>query len=129
MLEFSGQLLMESQMLGEKASIDSVDAFTRLKLDTISLCGFYYWFNSFYQNEMHPFVKPAFDALVESCGRAGRSALEKRVRVWLPQKYDEHTQSCCKAVTEVDMAFHYTGTVYQPSTHSKRGLLFSEYPL
>ena len=36
--------------------IDVADNMTRLTLDTIALCAFDYRFNSFYQNEMHPFV-------------------------------------------------------------------------
>ncbi|ORY80873.1 cytochrome P450 [Protomyces lactucae-debilis] len=36
--------------------IDLPDQLTRLTLDTISLCSFGYRFNSFYKEEMHPFI-------------------------------------------------------------------------
>ncbi|MEZ4663760.1 MAG: hypothetical protein R2911_40010 [Caldilineaceae bacterium] len=44
-----------------------------LTLDTIALCGFDYRFNSFYQDEMHPFI----DGLV----RTLREALERVQRL------------------------------------------------
>ncbi len=43
---------------------------TRLTLDTIALCGFGYRFNSFYAEQMHPFV----DAMVRSLAEAGARA-------------------------------------------------------
>jgi cytochrome P450 / NADPH-cytochrome P450 reductase len=53
-----------------------------------------YRFNSFYQNEMHPFVTKVLDALLESGRRMARTALENRARIWSKQQYDEHIHYC-----------------------------------
>lgn len=60
------------ERLGPNHAIDASDFYTRLSLDTIALCSFDYRFNSFYMNEMHPFVTAALGALIESGKRAGR---------------------------------------------------------
>ena len=88
MLDILGQMLMKWQRFGPQHEIDVSDAFTRLTLDTIALCSFDYRFNSYYQEEMHPFVTKALDALLESGRRAGRTDLETRVRKWSQDKYD-----------------------------------------
>ena len=56
-------LLRIAQGFGAGAEIDVADNMTRLTLDTIALCAFDYRFNSFYQNEMHPFVAAMTGAL------------------------------------------------------------------
>ena len=63
---------------GRDAIIDVADNMTRLTLDTIALCAFDYRFNSFYQNEMHPFVA----AMVRRArrGRRARAAAAARSR-------------------------------------------------
>ncbi len=57
MLDIADQMLVKWERFGADALIDVPDNMTRLTLDTIALCAFDYRFNSFYQNEMHPFVK------------------------------------------------------------------------
>ncbi|KAK5164032.1 uncharacterized protein LTR77_010123 [Saxophila tyrrhenica] len=101
MLDLTSQMLMKWQRLGDGAVIDPVDAFTRLTLDTIALCSFDYRFNSYYQNEMHPFVTSALDALLESGRRASRTGLETRMRLWSQQHYDEKIQYCWKICDEI----------------------------
>ena len=92
---------MKWQRLGEDTLIDPVDSFTRLTLDTIALCAFDYRFNSYYQKEMHPFVTSALDALLESGKRAGRTSIEKRMRIWSQQKYDEEIRYTWKICDEI----------------------------
>ena len=43
--------------------IPVTDDFTRLTLDTIALCAMDYRFNSFYQDDMHPFVQAMTNTL------------------------------------------------------------------
>lgn len=51
--------------------INASDDFTRLALDTIALCAMDYRFNSYYREELHPFVQAMGDFLTE-CGARGR---------------------------------------------------------
>ncbi|KAF4827867.1 Bifunctional cytochrome P450/NADPH--P450 reductase [Colletotrichum tropicale] len=56
---------------GPEASIDAVDDFTRLTVDTITLCAMNYRLNSFYLNDdMHAYVKSLSRVLVESDKKA-----------------------------------------------------------
>ncbi|KAF4881904.1 Bifunctional cytochrome P450/NADPH--P450 reductase [Colletotrichum fructicola] len=56
---------------GPEASIDAVDDFTRLTVDTITLCAMNYRLNSFYlNNDMHAYVKSLSRVLVESDKKA-----------------------------------------------------------
>ncbi|CCG80735.1 Bifunctional P-450:NADPH-P450 reductase [Taphrina deformans PYCC 5710] len=50
--------------------IDIPDQLTRLTLDTIALCSFDYRFNSFFKEDMHPFVQDMVDFLSLSAQRA-----------------------------------------------------------
>ncbi|WP_342659219.1 cytochrome P450 (plasmid) [Sphingomonas sp. NY01] len=70
MLDIAEQMMVRWERFGEGATIDVADNMTRLTLDTIALCAFDYRFNSFYQNEMHPFVAAMVGALDESGRRA-----------------------------------------------------------
>ncbi|MFM9662752.1 cytochrome P450, partial [Streptomyces scabiei] len=65
------QMMVRWERFGESATIDVADNMTRLTLDTIALCAFDYRFNSFYQDQMHPFVAAMVGALEES-GRRSR---------------------------------------------------------
>jgi cytochrome P450/NADPH-cytochrome P450 reductase len=72
MEEVADQMLLRWERFGPDAIIDVADNMTRLTLDTIALCAFDYRFNSFYQNEMHPFVAAMAGALAEAGARARR---------------------------------------------------------
>ncbi len=61
---------------------------TRLTLDTIALCAFDYRFNSFYQNEMHPFVAAMVDALDEAGQRGRRPNMLSNLMVVTKRKYE-----------------------------------------
>ena len=63
MLDIADQMFVRWERFGPDAVIDVPDNMTRLTLDTIALCAFDYRFNSFYQNEMHPFVGEMVGAL------------------------------------------------------------------
>ena len=72
MEDIADQMLLRWERFGADAIIDVSDSMTRLTLDTIALCAFDYRFNSFYQNEMHPFVSAMSGALAEAGLRARR---------------------------------------------------------
>ncbi|HEV2461985.1 MAG TPA: cytochrome P450, partial [Ktedonobacterales bacterium] len=56
MLDLAEQLVLKWTRLNADDDIDVLGDMTRLPLDTIGLCGFGYRFNSFYREDMHPFV-------------------------------------------------------------------------
>lgn len=101
MVDILGQMLMRWQRFGPEHEIDVSDNFTRLTLDTIALCSFDYRFNSFYRDDMHPFVNKALDALLESGRRAGRTDLELRVLRWSQEKYDSDIAYCWRVCDEI----------------------------
>lgn len=51
------------------------DDFTRLTLDTLALCAMDYRFNSFYREEMHPFIAAMTRFLRQGGARSRRPAL------------------------------------------------------
>jgi cytochrome P450/NADPH-cytochrome P450 reductase len=75
MLDIADQMFVRWERFGPGAVIDVADNMTRLTLDTIALCAFDYRFNSFYQNEMHPFVSAMVGALQEAGERTRRPKL------------------------------------------------------
>ena len=87
MLDIATQLVQRWARFGEHAVIDVADQMTRLTLDTIALSAFDYRFNSFYQNEMHPFVDAMVDALKEAGNRARRPELINRAMLGSDRRY------------------------------------------
>lgn len=60
MKDIASQLVLKWARMGPEYCVPAVDDFTRLTLDTLALCAMSYRFNSFYKEEMHPFI----DAMV-----------------------------------------------------------------
>jgi cytochrome P450/NADPH-cytochrome P450 reductase len=83
------QMLLKWERQGPAEPIDVADNMTRLTLDTIALCAFSYRFNSFYEKEMHPYVKAMVRLLKESGARARRPALMNRLMVFRARQRDE----------------------------------------
>ena len=69
MHDIATQLVLKWARKGEDFRISVTDDFTRLTLDTIALCAMDYRFNSFYQEEMHPYIK----AMVNTLSAANKS--------------------------------------------------------
>lgn len=90
MLEIAEQMLLRWERFGENAVLDVPDQMTRLTLDTIALCAFDYRFNSFYQNEMHPFIDAMVDGLKEAGVRTNRPEVANRVMLLSARRYDEN---------------------------------------
>ncbi len=63
MVNVAEQLVAKWSRLNPEDAIDVPEDMTRLTLDTIGLCGFDYRFNSFYRDELHPFVQAMVRAL------------------------------------------------------------------
>ncbi|TAA26805.1 bifunctional cytochrome P450/NADPH--P450 reductase [Pseudoxanthomonas winnipegensis] len=88
MEDIAEQMLQRWERFGPDAVIDVADNMTRLTLDTIALCAFDYRFNSFYQNEMHPFVAAMVGALAEAGSRARRPDLANRLLAPARRRYE-----------------------------------------
>ena len=89
MVEIADQMLTKWARLGPEASLDIPDNMTRLTLDTIALSGFGYRFNSFYQNEMHPFVDAMVSGLAEAGQRGRRLPIQNRLLSLTSHRYDD----------------------------------------
>lgn len=88
MLDIAGQLLLRWERFGEHAFVDVADQMTRLTLDTIALCAFDYRFNSFYQNELHPFIHAMVGGLEEAGARGRRPELVNRALLGNRRRYE-----------------------------------------
>lgn len=66
MHEIASQLALKWARHGSDTPIMVTDDFTRLTLDTIALCSMNYRFNSYYRDDLHPFVSAMSDFLLES---------------------------------------------------------------
>jgi cytochrome P450/NADPH-cytochrome P450 reductase len=88
MEDIADQMLLRWERFGPDATIDVADNMTRLTLDTIALCAFDYRFNSFYQNEMHPFVAAMVGALSEAGLRARRLELASMLLLGTKRRYE-----------------------------------------
>lgn len=75
MRDIASQLAMKWARYGPNTPINVSEDFTRLALDTLALCSMDYRFNSFYKEEMHPFIEAMGSFLVESGNRSRRPAL------------------------------------------------------
>ncbi|KAH8888031.1 cytochrome P450 [Thozetella sp. PMI_491] len=74
MHEIASQLALKWARHGSQR-IMVTDDFTRLTLDTLALCSMNYRFNSFYHDEMHPFINAMGDFLTECGARAFRPGI------------------------------------------------------
>src|SRR3954447_2512306 len=89
MADIADQVLLKWERQGPTHRIDVADNTTRLTLDTIALCSFSYRFNSFYSDQMHPFVGAMVRSLVESGERGRRLPLQNRLMLRMRHQYDE----------------------------------------
>ncbi|KOS21415.1 Bifunctional P-450:NADPH-P450 reductase [Escovopsis weberi] len=75
MHDIASQLCMKWARHGPLNPINASEDFTRLALDTLALCAMDYRFNSFYHEEMHPFIAAMGDFLGECGARNRRPAI------------------------------------------------------
>lgn len=90
MLDIAEQLILKWEREGEDTKFDVPDDMTRLTLDTIALCAFNYRFNSFYKEEMHPFVHSMVEGLVEAGDKGRRLPLQNNIMFWTRKKYEDN---------------------------------------
>ncbi|MGD1037009.1 MAG: cytochrome P450 [Roseiarcus sp.] len=88
-MDIAQQMLLKWERQGGEQDINVTDNMTRLTLDSIALCGFHYRFNSFYQNEMHPFVNAMVRALAEAIARIQRLPIQTRLMLLSQHQFAE----------------------------------------
>lgn len=100
MHDIACQLAMKWARHGPAHPIMVTDDFTRLALDTLALCSMDYRFNSFYHDEMHPFIEAMGGFLVES-GNKSRRALPSIFYREADRKYEEDIRVMRKTAMDV----------------------------
>ncbi|KAI3394039.1 hypothetical protein diail_3304 [Diaporthe ilicicola] len=73
MHDIASQLVLKWARQGPTHKIQASEDFSRLTLDTIALCAMDFRFNSFYQEDMHPFVK-AMNTTLGAANNSGQLA-------------------------------------------------------
>ncbi len=81
MLDIATQMMEKWERLNVDDEIDVPGDMTRLTLDTIGLCGFDYRFNSFYRQDMHPFVNSMVNALGEAMEQSQRLPIQEKLLI------------------------------------------------
>lgn len=101
MYDIADQMLLKWERGGEETRIDVSDNMTRLTLDTIALCAFDYRFNSFYQNEMHPFVGAMVNALHEAGQYNRRLPLMNKLMFLTKRNYEQEIKYLHSVAAEI----------------------------
>lgn len=101
MHDVASQLVVKWARFGSKERINVTDDFTRLTLDSIALCAMDTRFNSFYHEEMHPFINAMLGFLQESGARARRPVVASYFMRSAQQKFDSDIALLKKVATDV----------------------------
>lgn len=103
MKDIAMQLVLKWGRQGPEKPILATDDFTRLTLDTIALCAMGYRFNSFYSEDMHPFVDAMLGVLSERGIRSSQPAFVQNFRRAAQAQFqqDEETmQNTCQEIID-----------------------------
>ncbi|KAF2706929.1 cytochrome P450 [Pleomassaria siparia CBS 279.74] len=95
------QMVMKWARHGPNHVIQVSDDFTRLTLDTLALCAMDYRFNSYYSENVHPFVQAMADFLKVSGDRARRPGIAQLFYRQESQTYWENIELLRKTSLEV----------------------------
>ncbi|KAB8217645.1 cytochrome P450 [Aspergillus novoparasiticus] len=87
MYDIASQLALKWARQGSAATIMANDDFTRLTLDTIALCSMGTRFNSFYSEDLHPFIRAVATLLQGSSDRTFRPTLLNNLPTRENKKY------------------------------------------
>ncbi|KAK1996055.1 cytochrome P450 [Colletotrichum falcatum] len=101
MVDIASQMALKWARHGPTTPIMVTDDFTRLTLDTIALCSMGFRFNSFYREELHPFIKAMSDALIECGNRQRRPAFANYIFRGTEQKFFADIDLLRKTAEEV----------------------------
>ncbi|KAK3675030.1 hypothetical protein LTR78_004963 [Recurvomyces mirabilis] len=82
MHDIASQLVLKWARMGPDDRIPVTSDFTRLTLDTIALCAMDFRFNSFYQDDMHPFIQAMNSSLSAASDRSKIGSMLKKLLPW-----------------------------------------------
>jgi cytochrome P450 / NADPH-cytochrome P450 reductase len=101
MNDIASQLALKWAREGPSKAIPVAEDFTRLTLDTLALCAMDFRFNSFYHDELHPFIEAMGGFLTESGARARRPPLPSFFYRNADRKYWEDIEVLRKTADDV----------------------------
>ncbi|KAI0071730.1 bifunctional P-450/NADPH-P450 reductase [Panus rudis PR-1116 ss-1] len=101
MYDIVSQLVLKWERFGPNHPIDVSDDFTRLTLDAIALCSMSYRLNSFYRDELPPFVQAMCHFLVESGRRSMRPGIVNMLKRGSALKYQADIDTMMSVVDEI----------------------------
>ncbi|KIW18164.1 hypothetical protein PV08_02452 [Exophiala spinifera] len=101
MYDIATQLVLKWERFGPQHDIKVTDDFTRLTLDSIALCAMGTRFNSFYTEEMHPFVDAMVAVLVGAGQRARRLPLPSYFFSAADQRFKDNVALLQKVATDL----------------------------
>lgn len=101
MLEVANALADKWTRQGPDADIPVADDMTRLTLDTISLAGFGYRFDSFTTPELHPFLAAMVGVLSEAMGKLTRLPLKDKFMREHHRRFEQDVAAMHQLVDEV----------------------------
>ena len=91
--DIATQLVAKWARNGPDESIDVTSDFTRLTLDSIALCAMDCRFNSFYSEDLHPFVGAMVGFLDDSGKRTRRTRIENFLHPEYQRQYDQNIET------------------------------------
>lgn len=118
MHEIVTQMAVKWARHGPSNPISASEDFTRMALDVLALCSMSYRFNSFYKDELHPFIQSMSEALVEIGKRAQRPKLASIFYQSSERKFHQNIDVLRKTSYEVMKA-----RTADPEGSKKRDLL------
>ncbi|KAJ3457900.1 hypothetical protein MRS44_012009 [Fusarium solani] len=100
MHEVASQLALKWARQGPAQPIDIGEDLTRLTLDTVALCSMGFRFNSYYREELHPFIKAMY-AVLKEAGMKGMRVLPSIFYQSEDHKYHENINLLRSTAREV----------------------------
>ncbi|KAF2016963.1 cytochrome P450 [Aaosphaeria arxii CBS 175.79] len=101
MHDVASQLALKWARAGPNSKIIVTDDFTRLALDTLALCSMGYRFNSYYSQELHPFIEAMGDFLTEAGEKPRRLPLPSLFYRQKDEKYKNDIETMRRTAREV----------------------------
>lgn len=101
MHDMISQMALKWARFGDDNPIDVTADFTRLTLDTIALCAMDMRFNSFYKDELHPFVDAMMATFSESQDRSIRPPWLNSLMWKANQRFSDNKDMLHEIVSQV----------------------------
>lgn len=128
MLDIAEQLMLKWERMESGSPLDVSEDMTRLTLDTIALCAFDYRFNSFYKEDMHPFVNAMVEGLIEAGQQYARLPIQNALMFQCQNKYRANIEYMNKVAYELIQKRKGLRTECRPNDLLNR-MLTSEDPI